>query len=82
MTMETIRSAVAAAISERDELLDTKEAAAYLRLQPHTLEVWRCTGRYPLQFIRVGGKIRYRRRKHLDAFLESRTVGANPEAAE
>ena len=35
--------------------LTTKEAAAYLRLRPGTLEVWRCHGRGP-KFQRVGGR--------------------------
>jgi hypothetical protein len=63
----------------RPELLDTKAAAAYLAIQPHTLEVWRVSGRYDLPFVRVGSRIRYRR-DHLDRFLQSRTVGAQAEA--
>lgn len=35
--------------------LTTKEAAAYLRLQPCTLEVWRCRGRGP-KFQKIGGR--------------------------
>jgi hypothetical protein len=77
--MDKTASAHLGATNERDELLDTKQAAAYLGLQPHTLEVWRCSGRYPLKFIRVGGKIRYKRRQHLDAFLDARTVGSSGE---
>ena len=43
-------------------LLTTKEAAAFLRVHYHTLEVWRSTGRYPgLPFVRVGRHaVRYR----------------------
>lgn len=35
--------------------LTTKEAAAYLRLQPCTLEAWRCHGRGP-KFQKIGGR--------------------------
>lgn len=60
----------------RPELLDTAAAAAYLDLEPHTLHIWRCVGRYKeqLPYIRIGRNIRYRR-EHLDAFLAARTVG-------
>jgi len=57
------------------ELLDTEPAASYLGIKGHTLEVWRCTGRYNLPFLRVGRRVKYRR-ADLDRFLESRTVGA------
>lgn len=35
--------------------LTTEEAAAYLRLKPGTLEVWRCHGRGP-KFQKIGGR--------------------------
>lgn len=54
--------------------LDTKDAAEFLGVTVPTLNVWRCTGRYSLPFIRVGRKIRYRL-SDLEKFLESRTVG-------
>lgn len=54
------------------ELLTNIEAASYLSTKPHTLEIWRCTGRYGLPYIRIGRNIRYRR-EDLDAFLETRT---------
>lgn len=55
--------------------LSNDEAAAYLGVTPRTLEVWRCTKRYQISFIKVGRLVRYRQ-SALDAFLESRTVGA------
>jgi hypothetical protein len=58
--------------SESD-LLDERLAAEYLSLRPGTLSVWRCTKRYPLRYIKLGARVRYRRRD-LDAFLEARTV--------
>ncbi len=55
-------------------LLTTKQAADYLSLtNPKTLEVWRCTKRYPLTYIKVGGLVRYRL-TDLDAFIVGRTV--------
>jgi hypothetical protein len=60
-------------------LLDTQPAADYIGVKPHTLEVWRCTGRYGLPFLRVGGRIKYRV-SDLDAWLASRTVTPIHEA--
>lgn len=64
----------------KPELLDTSPAAEHIGVKPHTLEIWRCTGRYDLPFVRVGRKIKYRR-SDLDAWLESRTVHGRVEAA-
>ena len=58
-----------------DPLLDQRQAAAYLDLKPGTLEVWRCTKRYSIEYVRVGRNVRYRK-SALDAFLASRTVVA------
>lgn len=55
--------------------LAAKSAAEFLGVEEQTLAAWRCTNRYPLPFIRVGRKIRYRI-SDLERFLESRTVGA------
>lgn len=63
----------------KPELFDNAPAAEYLGVKPHTLEIWRCTGRYGLPFVRVGRRIKYRR-ADLDAWLASRTV--NAEAAQ
>jgi excisionase family DNA binding protein len=51
------------------------EAAAYLGISPEALEIWRCTGRYQIPYLKIGRRVRYRR-AHLDAWLASRTVGA------
>lgn len=53
-------------------LLDEAQAAAYLDLRPNTLSIWRCTGRYPLRFRKIGRKVRYAAGDLL-AFLEART---------
>lgn len=62
-------------LQSENNLLNTEEAAAYLGVTPGTLEVWRCTKRYNLAYIKVGRLVRYRRGV-LDAFLAARTVEA------
>lgn len=56
------------------DLLGTQQAAEYLGVTVSTLEVWRCTKRYNIPFIKVGRLVKYRKTA-LDAFLESRTIG-------
>lgn len=58
----------------QDPLLSEVEAAQFLGVKPTTLQVWRCTNRYPLKFIKVGRLVRYRQ-SSLDAFLAQRTRG-------
>ena len=41
-------------------LLTPAEVARYLGVTVGTLSVWRCTGRYPLNFIKVGRRVMYR----------------------
>ena len=60
---------------EADELLDEKATAAILDVSISTLQVWRCTKRYPLPYVRVGRNIRYQRSAIL-AFIAARTVAA------
>lgn len=56
------------------ELITEEAAAVLLGVKPGTLQVWRCTKRYPLTYVKVGRLVRYRR-GDLQAFLEARTVG-------
>ena len=49
------------------------EAAALLGVSPGTLSVWRSTRRYPLAYVKVGSKVRYRE-QDLEEFLERRVV--------
>jgi excisionase family DNA binding protein len=56
-------------------LLTNEEAAAYLGVTPRTLEVWRCTKRHNIAYIKVGRLVKYTQ-KALDNFLASRTVDA------
>lgn len=58
-----------------DQLLNSKQAADYLGIAVETLNVWRCTKRYDLPYIKVGRLVKYRQ-SALDAFLESRTQGS------
>ena len=60
------------------DLFNTKQAAAKLGLSENTLTVWRCTKRYQLPYIKVGRNVRYTG-EALDAFLKSRTIGADSE---
>ncbi len=50
------------------------EAAAYLGVTAGTLEIWRCTNRQTIPYLRIGRHIRYRR-ADLDKWLDSRRVG-------
>ena len=59
-------------------VLTTPEAAAYLNLQPTTLEQWRWNGRGP-RFSKLGRSVRYRK-KDLDDFLEARVFSNTTEA--
>lgn len=63
------------ASTNSDKLLDQDQAAKTLGVSPGTLQVWRSTKRYPLSFVKVGRLVRYRE-SALQAFIESRTVGA------
>lgn len=59
--------------TENTQLLTPLEAANYLGVTVGTLNVWRCTGRYSLPFVKVGRRVRYTR-SHLDDFIERRTT--------
>lgn len=61
--------------TEKDELLTTKQAAKLLDVSPQTLEVWRCTRRYPLPYIKVGRNVRYTG-SAIAAFRAANTIAA------
>lgn len=63
----------AAAEVATDRLLSATDAASYLGVQEQTLAVWRSTGRYGLEFIKIGRLIKYRL-SSLDEFLERNTA--------
>lgn len=58
-----------------DAILDNAAAAEYLGISTGTLDVWRSTGRYAIPYVKVGRLVKYRQ-SALDAFLQSRTHGA------
>lgn len=60
-----------------DPLFTPAEAAAYIGVTENTLSVWRCVGRYNIQFVKVGRLVKYRK-SALDAFLDRRTIGGEP----
>jgi excisionase family DNA binding protein len=61
-------------------LLTTAEAARYLAVAEHTLEIWRSTKRHRIPYIKIGKNVRYRR-QDLDAWLVSRMIVADVAAA-
>jgi len=61
-------------------LMSNIEAAKYMDVAPNTLNVWRCNKRYNIPFVKVGGRVKYRK-EDLDAWLASRTVRGLGEAA-
>lgn len=58
-----------------ETLLTPSQVADALGVNLTTLEAWRSTRRYPLQFVKVGRLVRYRA-ADVAAFLEARTHGA------
>lgn len=55
-----------------EPLLDPEQVSEILGVSPKTLNVWRCTGRYNLPFVKSGARVRYRR-TDVEAFIERRT---------
>ena len=53
-----------------DDLLDTRQLAARLDLQPATLEQWRWSSKGPA-YVKLGGRVRYRV-QDLESWIESR----------
>ena len=53
----------------------TQEVAELLDVSPQTLEVWRCTKRYKLAYVKIGRNVRYPSSAIQD-FIASRTVAA------
>ena len=53
--------------------LTREQAANYIGVTCGTLDVWRCTGRHGVPFVRIGRKIYYLK-DDLDMWLDSRRV--------
>jgi hypothetical protein len=60
------------------DLKDEKAAAEFLQVKPGTLQVWRSTRRYPLPFVKIGRKVRYRM-SDLQAFVNARAMGGEQQ---
>lgn len=59
------------------EILNTREAAAYVRLGKPTMERFRISGGGPV-FVKLGGAVRYRK-ADLDSWIETRRVRSTSE---
>ena len=57
-----------------DELATPRAISNALGISEGTLAVWRCTGRYPLKYIKVGKSVKYRVGDVRD-FLRNREFG-------
>jgi excisionase family DNA binding protein len=55
-------------------LMTPDEVATYLGVSVETLNVWRCTKRYNLPYIKAGRLVRYRI-EDLETFVTSRLQG-------
>ena len=58
-----------------NNLLNNDEAANLIGVEPRTLEVWRCTKRHQIPYMKVGRLVRYRR-EDLENWLNSRMICA------
>jgi excisionase family DNA binding protein len=67
------KTAINSILSHNSDLLTNDQAAAYIGITPRTLEVWRCTKRHQISFIKVGRLVKYRK-STLDTFLDQQTV--------
>ena len=54
-------------------LLTTQQTAKILGTTAGTLNVWRCTKRYALAYIKIGSSVRYRRQDVVD-FINARRI--------
>lgn len=55
-------------------LMTPEEVADYLGISSETLNVWRCTKRYNLPYIKAGRLVRYRM-EDVETFVASRLQG-------
>jgi len=57
------------------DLLSVEQAAEFIGVASHTLDVWRCTKRHSIPYLKVGRLVKYRR-TDLETWLTSRTIPA------
>lgn len=60
-------------MTEGQGLMTNQEAATYLGTTVDSLNSMRCSGRIVIPFVRLGSRIRFRK-KDLDAWIEQNTV--------
>jgi hypothetical protein len=60
------------------ELIRAEETAIRLGVTTGTLAVWRATKRYPLAYVKIGRKVRYRV-EDIENFVRARTLPGIPE---
>lgn len=63
----------------RPRLLTVQQAAERLGLAPHTLNIWRCSKRYGLAYVKVGRAVRYRE-ADVERFIETGLRNATSES--
>lgn len=68
------KQSVSNSVMPNSNLLGNDAGAAYLGVTPRTLEVWRCTKRHQIPYIKVGRLVKYRQ-SDLDTWLTAQTVG-------
>ena len=59
---------------ESERLLSPGQVAKILGISIQTLAIWRCSKRYPLPYIKVGTRVRYRQ-ADVASFVRQRTHG-------
>lgn len=57
-----------------NNLLKPEQVAEYIGVSVDTLNVWRCTKRYNLPYVKAGRLVRYRT-EDVEAFITSRLEG-------
>lgn len=60
-------------MADEQRLMTNQEAATYLGTTVDSLNSMRCSGRILIPFVRLGSRIRFRK-KDLDAWIEQNTV--------
>jgi len=58
----------------KSNLMTPEQVSAYLGVSVETLNVWRCTKRYNLPYVKAGRLVRYRI-EDVEAFIASRMQG-------
>lgn len=62
---------------QSETLMRPEEVATALKVEVETLNVWRCTKRYPLPYVKIGRCVRYRA-SDVQAFIEAHCMNTPP----